>query len=262
VLLTNRIASLVELFRNEALPFSAKCRVCLLEIRRRLPVSEREFNVDLRKGMIFVNPSHAADYAAFHEIFVQHQYQTDYKGTVVIDVGAHKGYYAAYALMRGADAVMAYEPEDANYRVLEKTAVSFSRGGVKLMPERIAVAAEDGEIELFVTNQSWSHSVFRRGDRDIVTSQRVRASSFGGILNQARGMAGRRKLVVKMNIEGAEGDIIRRTPTSSLSEIDVMFLETHAFGGYDVRDLIARLEKSGLRVQPCNKRDCFVLTRN
>ena len=47
---------------------------------------------------------------------------TDYAGAVVLDLGAHKGYFGAYALARGARLVISFEPETANLELLERGA--------------------------------------------------------------------------------------------------------------------------------------------
>ena len=58
-------------------------------------------------------------------IVVDEAYETDYEGTIVLDIGAHKGYYAAYAVQHGARRVVAYEPESANLEALERTAAAY-----------------------------------------------------------------------------------------------------------------------------------------
>ena len=85
--------------------------------------------------------------------------------------GAHKGYYGAYALLRGARAVVSYEPESANFALLERLGVELSgsrrrmatRDGARSAPQR-------GEADLHVMGASWGHALHPpervRGARD------------------------------------------------------------------------------------------------
>ena len=62
------------------------------------------------------------DWKSLAFVAVDDAYAGDYEGAVVVDVGAHKGYYGAYALLHGARAVVSYEPESANFALLESSA--------------------------------------------------------------------------------------------------------------------------------------------
>jgi len=60
-----------------------------------------------------------ADLDTFTEIYLLRVYPPPEQGAVVIDIGAHKGYYATWALANGAAAVISYEPQSANFEALE-----------------------------------------------------------------------------------------------------------------------------------------------
>ena len=64
-------------------------------------------------------------------------YAGDYRGAFVVDVGAHKGYYGAYALAHGARWVVSYEPETANFALLERAASDVRERGGALADETL-----------------------------------------------------------------------------------------------------------------------------
>ena len=94
----------------------------------------------------------------FAFVAVDDAYSGDYRGAVVLDLGAHKGYYGAYALgKRGAATVISYEPGAANYtprrrRRPRTLAIGGSRGG-----RRSALRA--GAPALHLMGASWGHSL-------------------------------------------------------------------------------------------------------
>ena len=49
------------------------------------------------------------DLVVFMELFLLRRYEIDYRNSVVVDIGAHKGYFLAYALLNGAAVVFAFE---------------------------------------------------------------------------------------------------------------------------------------------------------
>ena len=86
-------------------------------------------------------------------------YGNDFHDSTVIDIGAHKGYFGAYALMHGAREVISYEPELQNFEFLTQTAQSFRGAGGEWETRRSAVTARSGEVELRVDPSSWAHSI-------------------------------------------------------------------------------------------------------
>ena len=154
-------------------------------------VSHDDFEIDLR-SLAFV--------------VVDEAYKTDYEDTVVVDIGAHKGYYAAYAVGRGARRLVAYEPESVNFAVLDRTAARY-RQHVDWEVRRAAVGAEREWAELHVMGASWGHSLeppSSFADYEI-GRESVEVVALEDVLAEAGEHAGEtQRLVVKMNIEGGE----------------------------------------------------------
>ena len=76
-------------------------------------------------GKIFLShDDYAVDWESLKFVAADDAYRTDYTGAVVLDLGAHKGYYGAYALAHGARTVISFEPERANLELLERSAAT------------------------------------------------------------------------------------------------------------------------------------------
>ena len=96
------------------------------------------------RGAVYLsNADYAVDRKSFEFAVVEGNYATDYDGVVALDLGAHKGYYGAYAVTHGARAVVAYEPESTNLVVLEQTADNY-RDSANWTIHHAAVAARPG----------------------------------------------------------------------------------------------------------------------
>jgi FkbM family methyltransferase len=87
------------------------------------------------------------DRRTFDEVFIHRNYLADYEGATLLDLGAHKGYSAAWALVHGAVRVISVEPAAANYANLERSSAGFNaadRFGREWVTLRAAVSDEAG----------------------------------------------------------------------------------------------------------------------
>lgn len=195
--------------------------------------------------LYFGRDSFAVDRIAYFGIFLQGWYQTDYRGAIVIDVGAHKGYYGAFALLEGAHEVRSYEPEAANFAALQRAAGSF---GSSWVVNNRAVSAEAGEVVLHVNVESAGHSIVQETSekRPTVGSQTVAVVPMAGVLEEAA-QDGHR-LIVKIDAEGAECDIVLGTPVERWRSVDDVFLEIHDFAPCSADAIVDHLTEAGLRV--------------
>jgi FkbM family methyltransferase len=181
------------------------------------------------------------DRGTFGEIFVHRCYRTDYRNVVAIDVGAHKGYFGAYALLHGARAVFSYEPEELNFAMLASAAESFRARGFDWRINRAAVGSYERETELHVARNSWSHSLLRaRKQEETGRVQKIEVVSFRKILEEAEALNS--PLVVKVDAEGAECEIVLGTPTESWALVKELFVEVHSFAPCSSHELIEHLD--------------------
>ena len=188
------------------------------------------------------------DWASFAFVAVDDAYAGDYDDAVVVDVGAHKGYYGAYALAHGARAVVSYEPEAANFALLERAAAGARARGGDWQTRRCAVGASAGEAELHVMGASWGHALHPPEEFAVheVGLERVRVDALGDVLAAATGATDGARVIVKMNIEGEECPTILRTAASAWARIDEVYVETHPWATCGADALAQHLAVAGL----------------
>lgn len=116
-------------------------------------------------------------------------------GDVALDLGAHIGYFALYALDQGVSHVFCYEPDEANFGELTRNTADHP-----VTRENAAIAAEDGWGTLYLSNSGdkAAHSTIDYRGREGVE---VRTRSFADVLASAA------PDIVKVDIEGGEYDI-------------------------------------------------------
>ena len=234
---------------DRRLPLRTRLDLLLADLRRKWAAREL-YGIRYGRGTVFLSDAdYAVDRASFTFAVTEASYATDYDGSVALDVGGHKGYYGAYALAHGARAVVSYEPEAANLAVLERTAARYRGEQIAWDVRRAAVDAEEGRADLHVMSGSWGHALeppesFAQHEVGIEV---VAVIALADALRQAAShLVDGRRLVAKVNIEGAECSAILGTPASDWAEVDEVFVETHPWAGCDGARLADHLAHSGL----------------
>ncbi|MFO1497107.1 MAG: FkbM family methyltransferase [Verrucomicrobiota bacterium] len=158
--------------------------------------------------------------AALHE---RHQ--------IIVDVGAWLGNFALNAAVLNPRAsVFALEPEPANFTFLTR------RAPPNVVPLRLAVADQCGVREIFISDNSQGHTVYRSllnptHSRSIP----IRAVTFAQLIE----LVGGRVDFMKINAEGAEYDIL---PSPEFRDVGEAIVEIHLEGGQDGLGLLARVK--------------------
>ena len=137
----------------------------------------------------------------------------DVAGRDVLDVGAQVGTFARRALAAGAASVAAFEPEPANARLLRENLREFPTAAVFEAAVVGAEGVDEAELVLGKDYQgvanTWRHSLrawtHYSGDVQVAT---VAALSFGAAVDRAAAAAGRPPTFCKIDVEGAELDIL------------------------------------------------------
>ncbi|MGX9357369.1 FkbM family methyltransferase [Roseobacteraceae bacterium S113] len=164
-----------------------------------------------------------ATYAAFCHAVEEH------RGAVFFDLGANLGTFTN-VMAPFASRVIAVEPDPWTAERLRENTAHLEN--VEVI--EAAVGTEDGEITIFRTTDFdddpelasiGTTTLSGKTDTKGGESMRVRQISFASLLEMAGGRAG----VVKMDIEGAEVDLLEHllvTP-SQFESCGAMFVETH-----------------------------------
>ena len=230
----------------------ARTRVALVAADARRRRAPRDlYAVPYGRGRVYFSHSdYVFDRKTFDFAVVEESYATDYDGVVVLDLGAHKGYYGAYAVTRGARAVITYEPESTNLTVLERTAGGYR--GAEWTIRHAAVDARAGRAVLHVMGASWGHALAPPSSfaEHEVGVEPVEVVALEDALTEAAALSAGSRLVVKVNIEGAECSAILESPAQVWDGVSEVFVETHPWASCDARHLEAHIAPAGLtRVQ-------------
>lgn len=244
--------------RDRRVPVRTRFDLLVAECRRRLrpkPVYSLRFG---QGKLLLSHDDYAIDWETLKSVLVDEPYPTDYRGAVVLDLGAHKGYFGAYAIERGARTVVSFEPETANLELLERSAASFREHGADWRVRQVAVGAEQGDAELHVMGASWGHALHPPGafSEYEVGVQRVPITAMADALAEAGSLAGdRSRIIVKVNTEGEECAIVLGTPAPSWKAVSELLVETHPWAACGADELAAHVAPAGLkRVESANSR--------
>jgi FkbM family methyltransferase len=233
---------------SSELPFAAKFQF----IRHGLWVRTRpagSYSLSLSEGEIALSyANNETDRNVVWDVFVNCCYGRDFRGATVVDVGAHKGYFGAYALMQGANAVVSFEPERTNFEFLERAATTFRSKGHEWETRRAAVTSSGGEVVLRIDRESWAHSIAALTPSIAappLDTQVVPATAMSeAVADAARPSAGNR-LIAKIDAEGAECDIVLQTSLGVWEGVDEVFLEFHDFASCSSTAIVEHLGRAG-----------------
>jgi len=174
----------------------------------------------------------ATDDFIFTEIFELNSYMCtdeELKDSTVIDLGANVGMFSIYASLHGAKVIYAFEPNMENYEKLIEFTKDFSniicinkavhKPGVKRVfseGEKGISTVKEGDVENSV---------------DCVTLEEV--------LDEVKD----EKLILKIDVEGAEYDILYNCPTEKMSRFETIYAEFHDTEDKKKEDLEWYIEK-------------------
>jgi FkbM family methyltransferase len=241
---------LASVLRSRRVPLRTRRDLLLAEARRRVR-PKAAYEVGYGPGSVFLShDDYAIDWESLKFVVADHAYPADHTDAVVLDLGAHKGYYGAYALAGGARTVVSFEPEQANVEYLERAAVAYRAQGADWRVRETAVGAERGEAKLHVMGASWGHALHPPDEwaQYEVGVERVPVEAMSDVLAEAAVLAqDGARLVVKLNVEGEECGIVLGTPAEAWVAVDELFVEVHPWASCTAPELAAHLAPVGLR---------------
>jgi FkbM family methyltransferase len=160
------------------------------------------------------------------------------KDAVVVDVGAHNGYFSVFAArhMLAGSRVYAFEPVAENYAILQQ---NLGINDVRNVVARNAAVSGHGQaVKLFVTDaHTGGHSIYSERHATYtsanVTAVEVPSVAFHETVPQDVDTIH----YCKMDCEGAEFEILLNAPASFLRKVAVYAMEFHEFGGHRLSEL-------------------------
>jgi FkbM family methyltransferase len=156
---------------------------------------------------------------------------------VVIDGGAHVGLFALRAAAHCSH-VIAIEPHPYNFEILQK---NLARNGVRNVSAVCkALWTAQNPVQLFDGGDSMSPSLLTRG----TVSHQVEPVRLDDLVSDA----GRVDLL-KLDIEGAEFQVIETAEDDTLRKIGAVVVELHLRGHSEAEtEMVERLQSVGFRV--------------
>jgi FkbM family methyltransferase len=164
----------------------------------------------------------------------------DFRG-VVIDGGAHVGLFALRASVH-CSRVIAIEPHPYNFEILQK---NLARNGVRNVSAVCkALWTAQSPVRLFDGGDSMSPSLFPRG----TLSHQVEPVRLDEVVSDAGWVD-----LLKLDIEGAEFQVIETAEDETLRKIGAVVVELHLRGDSEPEtEVMERLRSVGFRVSTLN----------
>lgn len=198
-------------------------------------------DVFLRDGGTLRLRTDTDDRQVFNDVFARDEYGVTGLADLdtVIDVGAHVGAFSV-RVATIARRVLSYEPFPASHDLLVENTRRFPHVTVF----RQAVAGRRAAAPLFIGNDPCNNSLVRglAGDSTIT----VDAVTLADVFEQHRVD---RCDLLKLDVEGAEYDILQGATDDVLRRVRRIVLEYHPVEGASAERLAGHLSHSGFRVR-------------
>lgn len=179
------------------------------------------FRIPLQGGEISVGS--LGECRVFWQIFVRHSYALPRRCRTIVDAGANIGMFSVWAaLQRPETRIIAVEPSPATFETLCRNVASNGLGE-RITTVRSALGAEAGERVMRTDADSTMHAVLSRGTVQI-DGVAVRCGTLSELLD-GQGLA--EVDLLKMDIEGAEYEVLLSTPAAVLARVRNINLEYH-----------------------------------
>ena len=238
------------------LPRRTRAAIIAAQVRGAWSQRSKYFRVPYQTSTLLLDKhSLDIDVKTIRGILAGTYFHSDFAERVVIDGGAHKGYYAVRALEHGAEAVYSYEPELSNYQALKLTR-DMCPQRQHWSIERIALSDADGDAVLNVSGESWAHSLLVPASGGVISTQEIETRRLSSILDDVRDRHPRHPLIVKLNIEGAAGTVLLATRANDWAQVEELWCEFEANDPCSRAEIEEHLSAAGFtpRVETVGKR--------
>ena len=176
-----------------------------------------------------------------------------YHGAQVMDIGANEGVFALYSAFRGAKETWAYEPAAWLFRELTEWMFSLKPAGA-LIPVNAAIWKEVGALpflshatqdpDALRSNGSLESEGIRWTDVERLSTPKVFCKTLADAVGDVEWD------IVKMDIEGAEAEVILSTAPETFEKIKFMFVEFHPWVSLDTYDKMLEQLRMSFRIEP------------
>lgn len=166
------------------------------------------------------------DLFVFDLIFVEREYHcidSVETPSLVLDCGANVGYSSAYFLSRYPDChVIAIEPDDDNFKLLEKNVAPYGR---RCRPLKAAVWPHNEPLQFGQSSLGSGNEWGRRVERSSAPSTAsVKTVDIPSLIDSS---GFERISILKIDIEGSEKELFRHGAQNWLEKVDNIVIELH-----------------------------------
>src|SRR3989338_2423662 len=205
---------------------------------------DKEYIHNVDDASFFIRKD-SSDAFVVYEVWKRKLYDIDIKeNDMVIDVGANIGAFTILAAKNAINGnVFSFEPEKSNFKQLQKNVRLNKLKNVVV--HNLGVNKSKGTAQLFVSNNNEAgHSLCNSETNE---TQTIHCMTLVDIFDKYNI---NNIDVLKLDIDGAEYDVLFSTPVKTLRKIDKIILEFHDNIDlkYNYKELISFLENAGFKV--------------
>lgn len=178
----------------------------------------------------------------------------------IIDAGAHAGFFILYCrALNDKIKIYAFEPEGENAQILAKHLKLNHIRGVKIFQQ--ALAGKSGKQDFYISADTHNHSLIKPDNFKAKIS--VAAVGLSDFLNNYNLQ---RLSLLKMDIEGAEFQVLQNLKEEDWLKLENILLEYHDETGQNYQQLAELIRRYGfsLEILPSHydPKLGFILARN
>lgn len=221
--------------------------------------TKKDLIVNTRSGIkVYIRPL-TSDFGVFNSVVNMHEYCP--KGfeispdDVVLDLGANIGSFSLYSaniIKGGIGKIYAFEPMLSNYKQLKKN-ILLNNFDKIINSFKIAVSNNSGQVELCIQNEKEKdglQNVLNMGKHTILRERIKEANDVEVVdcmdLNDILEINNIAKVdFLKIDVEGAEYEIIFNCNDNTLKKIRRIAMEYHEIDSYNPNDLVKFLTGKG-----------------
>ena len=194
----------------------------------------RNFSIfNLKNGLklIIRPPKQSTDIHIFTEIWLENEYDDQFleiqENDIIIDVGAHVGYFSLKAaLICNKGKIFAFEPLSDNFKILKRN-IEINRIQ-NIFAKNLAVSNHDGKQKLYLGHDSTNSLVKKK-----LNHVEVSTVNLESIFNQYNLS---KCNILKLDCEGSEYDILLNLDCKILKKIKKICMEYHMIPELDLSE--------------------------
>jgi len=196
--------------------------------------------IDFKNGLKLSYDS-AGSLGLLYAITGQHIYGNDISDKVIVDVGANRGYFSAWAIKNGAKKLLAFEPVKTTFNQLENNIKRQGHINEVSIYNKAVASLTKSDNKIYYNEGLEDYSLHFADDTS--KFELVDTVSLTDIVELVKEPID----ILKLNCEGAEYDILLNSPDEVFDNINSIRLEYHNFESndtnYHVSSLHERLEQ-------------------